>query len=124
MNVIDAVSKQPLRSFGDDVEAKHGAPVHADTKVFVLRGGQSAKVRIRFRPTAEAAYRQVMNATFLPMDICEIRNISTLCGVHSVAMFCFILFRKFWLPIGLHISCNICPTASGTFQKCYTKYHD
>ena len=59
MNVIDAVSKQPLRSFGDDVEAKHGAPVHADTKVFVLRGGQSAKVRIRFRPAAEAAYRQV-----------------------------------------------------------------
>ena len=61
MSVIDAASKQPLRSFGDDVEAKHGAPVHADTKVFVLRGGQSAKVRIRFRPAAEAAYRQVRN---------------------------------------------------------------
>ena len=59
MHVIDAVSKQPLRSFGDDLEERHGAPLHADTKVFVLRGGQSAKVRIRFRPTAEAAYRQV-----------------------------------------------------------------
>ena len=61
MTVIDAVSKQPLRAFGDDLEAKHGVPVHADTKVFVLRGGQSAKVRIRFRPAAEAAYRQVRN---------------------------------------------------------------
>ena len=35
-----------------------------------------------------------------------------------------LLFLKFWLPIGLHSSCHISPTDSGTFQKCFTKYHD
>jgi hypothetical protein len=60
INVIDAVTKQPLRSFGDDVETKHGVPVHHETKVFVLKGGQSAKVRIRFRPSTDNFYRQAI----------------------------------------------------------------
>ena len=49
---------------------------------------------------------------------------STLCGVRSVVIFCFVFLWKFWLPIGLHSSCNISSTASGTFQKYFTKYHD
>ena len=44
----------------------------------------------------------------------------TLCSVHSVPMFCFVFF---WLPIGLHSSCSIRPTASGTCQNYYTKCH-
>ena len=32
--------------------------------------------------------------------------------------------KKFNLPIGLHSSCNISPTAWGTFQKCFTKRDD
>ena len=42
---------------------------------------------------------------------------STLCGVCSVAMFCFVIFRKFWLPIGLHSSCNIWPNRQGNISK-------
>ena len=33
----------------------------------------------------------------------------------SVPMFCQVFFWKFWLPIGLHSSCSISPTASGTY---------
>ena len=39
-------------------------------------------------------------------------------------MFCDVFFWKFGLPIGLHSSCSISPTSSGTCQKCSTKYHD
>ena len=49
---------------------------------------------------------------------------STLWGVHSVVMFSFSFFWKFWLPNGLHNSCSISQTAGGTCQKCFTKYHD
>ena len=59
-SVVDAATKQPLKSFGDDVEAKHGSPVHPETKVFVLKSGQSSKVRIRFRPSADDFYRQAL----------------------------------------------------------------
>ena len=55
----------------------------------------------------------------------RLAGIHTLCGVRSVVMshqFCFIW--KFRLPIGLLSSCSISPTAGGTFQKCFTKYHD
>ena len=48
----------------------------------------------------------------------------TLRGVYSVAMFCFVFFPKLRLPIGLHSSCSISPTANETCQKCSTKYHD
>ena len=46
----------------------------------------------------------------------------TLVTVHSGAspsfvMFSFVFFLKFWLPIGLHNSCSISPTADGTFKK-------
>ena len=47
-----------------------------------------------------------------------------MCGVQSLAMICFVFFRKFRLPIGLHSSCIISPTASGTCQNCSTKYHE
>ena len=47
-----------------------------------------------------------------------------MCGVRSVVMFCYVFFLKFRLPIGLHSSCCISPTAGGTFQKSFTKYHD
>ena len=36
----------------------------------------------------------------------------------------FFFFLKFRLPMGLHSSCRISSTASGTCQKCSTKYHD
>ena len=45
-------------------------------------------------------------------------------SVHWVAMFCYIFFWKFWLPIGLHSSCSISQRTRGTYQKCSTKYHD
>ena len=44
-------------------------------------------------------------------------------GVRSVVMFCYVFFLTFRLPIGLHSSCCMSPTASGSFQKCLTKYH-
>ena len=44
--------------------------------------------------------------------------------VCSVVMFCFDLFQKFRLPIGLHSSCSIGPMAGETFQKRFAKYHD
>ena len=34
----------------------------------------------------------------------------TLWGVRSVVMFCYVLFRKFWLPIWLHNSCIFSPS--------------
>jgi len=43
-------------------------------------------------------------------------------GFLSFATFYFVFFRKFRLPIGLHSSCSISPTAGGTCQKLYTKY--
>ena len=52
------------------------------------------------------------------------KSIHTMCGVRSVVMFCFVFFLKFWSPIGLHSSCCIRPMTSGTYQKCFTKYHD
>ena len=51
----------------------------------------------------------------------DLVHLCTLCGVRSVVMFYFVFFRKFRLPIGLHSSCNISPTANGTFQICFTK---
>ena len=42
----------------------------------------------------------------------------------SVVMFSLLFFQKFWLPIGLHSSCSVRPTAGGTCQKCSTKHHD
>ena len=47
-----------------------------------------------------------------------------MCGVGSIVMFCYVFFLKFRLPIGLHSSCCISPTASGTLQKNFTKYQD
>ena len=46
------------------------------------------------------------------------------CVIHSVVMFCFVSCQKFRLPVGLHSSCSISPTAGGTCQKSSTKYHD
>ena len=51
------------------------------------------------------------------------RSISTPCGAPSVAMFCFCFLSDIMLPIGLHSSLSISPTASGTCQKCLRKYH-
>ena len=36
-------------------------------------------------------------------------------------MFCFVFFQKFRLPIGLHSSCSISPSAGGTLSA---KYHN
>ena len=44
-------------------------------------------------------------------------NMYTLCVIHSVLKFCFVLDMKSWLPIGLHSSCSISATASGTCQN-------
>ena len=49
---------------------------------------------------------------------------TTLWGGHSVVMFGFVFVWKFRLPIGLHNSCSIIPTASETHLKCSTKYQD
>ena len=54
-------------------------------------------------------------------------NYITLCGVQSVAMFCFALFCfLFFLNFcwSFHSTCSISPTASGTCKKYKTKYHD
>ena len=48
----------------------------------------------------------------------------TLWGVRSVVMFFFLFFQKSWLPIGLHNTYSISPTAIVTCQKCITKHHD
>ena len=48
----------------------------------------------------------------------------TVWGVHSDAMFCFVVFLKFWLPVGLHSSCSISHSAGGTCQKCSVKHHN
>ena len=48
----------------------------------------------------------------------------TLCGLRLVVMFSNVFSLKIWLPFGLHSSCCINPTASTTFQKTFTKYHD
>ena len=42
---------------------------------------------------------------------------STVWGVPSFEMFCFVFFQKFRLPIGLHNSCSITPMAGGTCKK-------
>ena len=47
----------------------------------------------------------------------------TVWGVLSFAMF-FLFFWKFQLPIGLHNSCSISPTAGGTCKKYLTKHHE
>ena len=52
------------------------------------------------------------------------RHMLTLCGVHSIEVFCSVFFQKFLLPIGLHGSCSISPTAGGACQKCSTNYHN
>ena len=54
----------------------------------------------------------------------HIKQQCTLWGICSVVMFCYVFTLKFQLLIGLHSSCNISPSASGTFQKSFTKYHD
>ena len=51
-------------------------------------------------------------------------SLDTLCSIRSVAMFCLVLSQKFRLPIGLHYSWCISPTASGTFHNYLTKYQD
>ena len=45
------------------------------------------------------------------------------CGatLHSWC-FCFVIFPKFRLPVGLHSSCSISLLAGGTCQKCSTKH--
>ena len=53
-----------------------------------------------------------------------IMSLSTLWGVRSVVMFCFVFFQKFRLPVGLHNSCSIGPMDNGTCQKCFSKHHD
>ena len=50
----------------------------------------------------------------------QINILSTLCGVQSAAMFCFVLSPKFRIPIGLHS----CYWTSGTFQTYLIKYRD
>ena len=45
-------------------------------------------------------------------------------GVLSFAMFCFIFFRKFWLPIGLHYGYSVSPMAGGTCQNFTTKHRE
>ena len=38
----------------------------------------------------------------------------TLCVIHSVVKFCFVLDVKFQLPFGLHSTCGISPPDSGS----------
>lgn len=58
ISVIDAGTKQPLRSYADDVEATLGRQVHPETKAFILKPGIKAKVRVRFRPQAPGEFKQ------------------------------------------------------------------
>ena len=51
-------------------------------------------------------------------------QVYTVCVIPKFVMFCFVFFLRFRLPIGLHSSCSMCPTADGTCQKWFTKYHD
>ena len=46
-------------------------------------------------------------------------------SVSSLQSRCFVvLLQKFQLPIGVHSSCSIRPTAGRTCQKCFIKDHD
>ena len=56
----------------------------------------------------------------IPEQIPVVYSLGHLLG--NDVLLCF--FLKFRLPIGLHSSCCISTKASGTFQKCFTKYHD
>ena len=51
-------------------------------------------------------------------------SLTTLCGVQSFALFCFVFFQKVRLPNGRHSSCSISPTVGGTCQKCSIKSPD
>ena len=94
---------------GDEARdgAPHGAHLERDQVVDHLRG--------EGRFGAVAAGFELSQKSF---------KVYTLCGVRSIVMFCFVFILKFRLPIWLHSSCSISPTAGGTFQKCSTKYHD
>ena len=50
------------------------------------------------------------------------RGSHTLWGIQSVAMFCFVFFRKFRLEIGQHNSCSFSQTAGGTCQTITTEH--
>ena len=60
LSVLESNTKSPLRSYGDDVEAKLGTQLHPDTKAFVLQAGHTAKVRVRFRPQSAGAFRSAL----------------------------------------------------------------
>ena len=56
VSVFDANFNTPLIGFGDDIEDKFGVPLHPDTKAFILKPGQQAKVKVRFSPVEEAGH--------------------------------------------------------------------
>lgn len=51
-------------------------------------------------------------------------GLNTLCGARLVATFGLVFSLKFRLPLVLHRSYSMSPTASGTFKNCFSKYHD
>ena len=57
------------------------------------------------------------------MQVIFTKSAVTLYGVPLFVMFCFVLFQKIGLPIGLHSSCRISPTAGGTCQQYWDAPH-
>ena len=68
--------------------------------------------------------RRSIDAILAFLQIEDKDSTRTLRFVPLVMMFCFVFCHKFWLPVGLHISCSIRPTAGGTCQKCFTKHRN
>lgn len=60
VSVSESASKSALRAFGDDLEDQFGRPLHPNSKGFILKGGLTAKVRLRFRPTITGEFRQAL----------------------------------------------------------------
>eukprot|EP00095_Tigriopus_kingsejongensis_P009833 maker-scaffold21_size687808-snap-gene-1.14 protein:Tk09833 transcript:maker-scaffold21_size687808-snap-gene-1.14-mRNA-1 annotation:"hypothetical protein L798_06018" len=60
VSVIEISSKEPLRSFGDDLENKLGRPLHPETKGFILKAAQRAKVKLKFQPSATGENTQAI----------------------------------------------------------------
>ena len=67
--------------------------------------------------SSKTAFLTQVNCDLLPMNIIH----NTLCGIPSIAMFCFVLFRMFQLPIGLHSSCSIQPNGRWNMSKMFYK---
>ena len=76
LSVLDSNTKTPLRSFFDEAEAQLGIRgSDSETKAFVLSSGHSAKVRLRFRPTAANDFQSALfvRNNLTGVEVAEIR---------------------------------------------------